>query len=812
MKKTVIFKRLFFVAGTLALCATLSAQDIPTPPSGTDVFPQWQALQDDTSVNNLFWSMPGTPLATWDKAGFVHLPANFSNTEHERVSWDIKINSDMRLRRGVAFDFFCSSLKPFFYFSIYFRSGKGWYSVTFAPEVEGQWQRVVINKTEARTENSVAGWNKIDRIRISGWRGNNMDAYCAIANLGMSGDKAEAVVIRADSNMTSSSEAKSYATYATTLSDTFAAIGLEAIQLSDLDVTPEVLKEIKLVALPYNSKLPAAVASTLKGFTNAGGKLLVCYSLPAEIGELLGLRTIRSVVPEPDTFNGFAATSQALLTQPSFASQKSWRTVIVAPTDENNARVIANWRDSKGEDTPYPAITLTPNGAYIGHIWMGGRSKSVNQLMAAITDHLKPGVWQKWVEKSYAECSVLDGVGDLTVIQKEVEQSNSQDARQALTVAKKRCQEVEALIRSHKWLESQDAVEEAYTALQRAWFLTRKSKPNEHRAFWCHSAFGLPGKSWDEAIKFLKDSGFTAILPNMLWGGTTYYPSTVLPNYVELAERGDQMALCLAACKKYGIECHVWKVNWNMSRHATEQHAQEMAAAGRVQKDFAGVVHDRWLCPSHPANQDLEVAAMVELVQNYAIDGVHFDYIRYPDSNSCFCDGCRARFEALLGHPVTNWPEDTRQVAEIRESWLNFRRANIDRVVERVAQGVRETHAGVKVSAAVFGNWPRDRDSVGQDWKMWCEKGWLDFVCPMNYVDSNRAFENMVTRQLEFVGKTPIYPGIGLSCWRDPRDAVKLAQQIEITRKLGLTGFTVFNYGSNVEDVLPALRLGLTAP
>jgi hypothetical protein len=56
-----------------------------------------------------------------------------------------------------------------------------------------------------------------------------------------------------------------------------------------------------------------------------------------------------------------------------------------------------------------------------------------------------------------------------------------------------------------------------------------------------------------------------------------------------------------------------------------------------------------------------------------------------------------------------------------------------------------------------------------------------------------------------------LYPGIGLSCWKNPLDAAKLAEQIEITRELGLSGFTVFNYDANAEAVLPWLRLGVTA-
>lgn len=81
----------------------------------------------------------------------------------------------------------------------------------------------------------------------------------------------------------------------------------------------------------------------------------------------------------------------------------------------------------------------------------------------------------------------------------------------------------------------------------------------------------------------------------------------------------------------------------------------------------------------------------------------------------------------------------------------------------------------------------------------------------MDYLDSNLSFREVVSLQKTFVGKARLYPGIGLSCWKDSRNAVKLAEQIEIVRELGLSGFTVFNYDSNAEAVLPYLRLGVTA-
>ena len=72
-------------------------------------------------------------------------------------------------------------------------------------------------------------------------------------------------------------------------------------------------------------------------------------------------------------------------------------------------------------------------------------------------------------------------------------------------------------------------------------------------------------------------------------------------------------------------------------------------------------------------------------------------------------------------------------------------------------------------------------------------------------------FRSQVAMQKEVVGKTRLYPGIGLSCFKpDGREAVKIARQIEIVRALGLDGFTVFNLDRTAERVLPELRTGVT--
>ena len=343
------------------------------------------------------------------------------------------------------------------------------------------------------------------------------------------------------------------------------------------------------------------------------------------------------------------------------------------------------------------------------------------------------------------------------------------------------------------------------------WLASRPSRKGEKRAFWCHSARGLGGgRDWDASIKFLKEQGFNTILPNLCWGGVAFYPSKVLPVAADVATKGDAFEQCRAACRKYGVEMHVWKVCWNMGHHTTAAFVKKMKDAGRTQVDWKGAAKERWLCPSHPDNQTMEIEAMVELAK-MGPDGIHFDYIRYPGSECCFCAGCRARFEAEIGASVENWPADVRDNEKLKDRWNEFRRANITKVVRTVSERVRREAPGIQISAALMTSPASAVSAMAQDWPTWCADGLLDFACHMDYVNAAPQFRSQVRAQLRHCGKVPLYPGIGLSCWpNDGRDAERLARQIEAARALGLKGFTVFNFDHRAEQALPLMRLGVT--
>ena len=721
------------------------------------VLPAWAALTNAAAVKAAITTGESTWPAEFLAPGAVKLPVDFTAAPAARASWDVKLSCDLRAEPGLQFDFVCGDLTQFTSFSCYLKSGNGWYSASFAPEEDAVWTHIRIPKGHFRTEGAPEGWEKISTMRISGWRAGTNSTVCAIANVATSGTTPDVAIVYAESLAAKGgAEAKGYMQFAATVAASLDALGVGSAIIADTDLTPELLAPMKAVVLPYNPSVPTNAFTAIRSFVLGGRKLFACYSLPKDVADLLGVElkgTVRPTDRGEASIAGFLRVGTGLPRQPEFAPQQSWITSVVRLG--KGATAVATWGTGKKEAMKYPALVRASTGVYMAHVWLGGTSGAQGQLMRAIVGDLAP--------------------------------------------------ELEARIAARE-----KAKEERRLAI-RAWLADCPSKMGEHRAFWCHSARGLGGDhNWDSSIRFLKGTGFNAILANLCWGGVAFYDSKVLPVAPEVATRGDALKECLAACRKYGVKCHVWKVCWNMGSHTSQAFADRMAATNRVQVASNGTVKGRWLCPSNPDNQQLEIDAMCELARK-GVDGIHFDYVRYPDVNHCFCAGCRTRFEAFAGVSLTNWPAQVRADEALKLKWAAFRASNITKVVQTVAQRVHAESPGVQISAAVFRNPATDADSVGQDWSRWCREGWLDFVCPMDYIESAAMFKSQIRMQKEAVGKAKLYPGIGLSCWtNDGEDAVRLAKQIQAVRELGLGGFTVFNFDRRAEAVLPLMRLGVT--
>ncbi|MBQ7030483.1 MAG: family 10 glycosylhydrolase, partial [Thermoguttaceae bacterium] len=625
-------------------------------------------------------------------------------------------------------------------------------------------------------------------------------------------------------------------------------------------VSAEALRGRPCVFLPIAERIRPETVDALCEYVDDGGFVFAFYNAPENLLRKLGFERGHYVRCEDAGFDvaemrfddgvlneaaarGFELPSKieqhswALMTAEPLAGWESGRTSPIF--GDKRARKLAVWFDKNGKSVAQPAILASPNGFFCSHIFLDEGATAQATLVEAFVSAFDANLerrraWQNW--RSIFEIG-LEPEDDVLAKRREtLDALEKALAKRGWTLA-----DVARLIGGEEFDDfvGEDAgnareAQNAETAQSRAdlaalradvdairaefvdaYCRSLPSRAGEGRFWWEHSGFGIERGDWEKTAQALADAGFNGVIPNMLGGGVAYYRSEILPVAPSVEEYGDQIAAAVAACKKRGIETHIWKVCFNAS-NAPAEFLAEMRAQGRLQVSLDGE-ESPWLCPSHPANLELERAALEEVATKYDVDGIHLDYIRYPDDNHCFCDGCKARFSAeyerKTGRKLDNFPTCVRENKEIRAAFDEWRRSHITSLVRSVRKTLDEKRPNVALSAAVFSGVDSAKRSVAQDWIGWIDEGLLDFVCPMDYTSDAAGFAATVRGQLDAVaGRTPVYPGIGMTATGISMAAEQVAAQVVEARKAGADGFTIFNLDPRTAKVaLPALKKGATA-
>ena len=666
-----------------------------------------------------------------------------------RLVLDIRHPLDLRVESGISFDISSPDWSRFSRMLVYFKSGNGWYQGSFEIEGEEACQRITVYKRDITgMEGDPSGWGNVSVVRIAAYRAATAVGNAEISVSGLAYVSASAEVLL----VASGKKDDSYLHYAATFSRTMDAAGIVHASVLDHELRADDLKGRKVAVLPYNGSFPEGKESMILDFIAGGGKVVACYTVPVKILSAIGIRrtgwfSAASGAEAP--FTGFLRTESGLKGQPSFVPQVSGYAVIAEPAAEGE--VVANWANADRGDSGKPAIVRTGKGVFISHVWAGGATPDKVALMQSVFQALHP---------------------DLS------------------RVFKRRRDEIARLRRES---------EAELMAVARV-------APGERFAVWCHTAYG-PDTSWDKAVGVLAKAGCTDLIPNLCWGGHAYYRSSVLPVHKAVSARGDAYELVREACRKYGIRFHVWRVCGNL-HGCPKEYRERLRSEKRLAVRFDGTEMDGWVCLSHPDNLETEIASLEELAAKGA-PGVHLDYIRYRDRDTCFCDACRERFERFIGGKIDGWPRAVRTDRRLEAKWTEFRCGNIDKIVRDVYRRVKAKNPKCEVSAAVFHTWASAPDQVAQSAAKWCGEGILDFICPMDYTASTSFFANSVRDQMKLAGKVPMLPGIGLSCWRDNGDDAKLfARQISAARAEKAAGWTLFDLNERGYNAVKVMAKG----
>lgn len=324
-----------------------------------------------------------------------------------------------------------------------------------------------------------------------------------------------------------------------------------------------------------------------------------------------------------------------------------------------------------------------------------------------------------------------------------------------------------------KWSLSAHLAREKAAEREMISYASRQSpRRGEIHAVWDHSGCGLYPGNWPKTISLLKASGVTDLFVNVAGAGFAHYASSVLPRSKIFSEEGDQLARCLAAARGSGIRVHAWMLCFTGAR-STPGRMEIFSRRGWRLKNRSGKLTE-YLDPSIPEVRAYVLSAVEELAVRYPVSGVHLDFVRWGDSSVK---------PSNASAYVTKFMADARRKVA-RPKWL---------------------------TAAVYGAYPQCVASVGQNWTVWVDSGFVDYIVPMDYTESTLRLTELLLQQAATktrARKTIV--GLGVTANESRLDARKTIDQIKLTRRFGFAGNALFDLDVTLEKkILPYLSLGV---
>ncbi len=329
-------------------------------------------------------------------------------------------------------------------------------------------------------------------------------------------------------------------------------------------------------------------------------------------------------------------------------------------------------------------------------------------------------------------------------------------------------------------------------------------------------------------------SGFNTLLVQVRGRADAYYANGLDPRPAALAGQPtfDPLAATVARAHAAGLQVHAW-INVNLVAgagelpsardHVVYRHPEWLMVPRALAEDLNGVdphspqylgrlaryvrgqaadLEGLYLSPIAEASADYTVGVVRDIVSRYAVDGVHLDYVRYPNDEFDYSRDALTAFR-LNTVPDLSAAETRRYDARLAgdplvytaafpERWRAFRAGRMTALMSRLADAVRAARPSITISAAVTPDVTDASTHRLQDWRTWLDRGLVDVICPMAYTTDGDVFTSQIAAAREIAGRHLVWAGIG--AYR--LSSGQIAENVQAARRLGAGGSILFSYDS----------------
>lgn len=286
----------------------------------------------------------------------------------------------------------------------------------------------------------------------------------------------------------------------------------------------------------------------------------------------------------------------------------------------------------------------------------------------------------------------------------------------------------------------------------------------------------------------LKNANFNTLFLQVRLRGDLLYPSasepqsSVLTGSSSILPDYDPLAFAIKECHKRGIALHAWIVTFPLGNRSHVKSLRQQSIVARHPHWTIYHKGEYYLDPGLPEVRQYLCNLVGDLVRRYDVDGVHFDYIRYPEQAGSFNDSRSFKKYASTGQDKASWRE-----------------SNINTLLRQISQTVTSIRPYTLVSTAPLGRYREipgrkhsgwtAKESVHQDPKAWFREGSVDFVVPMMYYRDG-LFDPYLRDWKEQMGGGIVIPGLGAYRTQDQSrwSPETIERQMQLIRQEGLGG------------------------
>jgi uncharacterized lipoprotein YddW (UPF0748 family) len=354
---------------------------------------------------------------------------------------------------------------------------------------------------------------------------------------------------------------------------------------------------------------------------------------------------------------------------------------------------------------------------------------------------------------------------------------------------------------------------------------TPTATPTPVRGMWVYSSDYRKPEAAAKLVAMAKRARLNRIIALVYSAGRAHYPSKVAPTKLKSATP-DSLANLIDVAHLNNLEVHVYvasmvgrtgaKANTIIGLHPDwamyDDRGRSLDSYSRSERnrDWIEAV---WLDPGHPKVGDYIERLCAELLENYAVDGLSLDFIRYPSTNA-FSTGlfyppnrtfgynpeALAQYKMSGGSdPLTLLRKRSAMMKKMGTAayeracwqWDQWRRDQVTAIVRRVVAARDRLRPGAEISASVIPQPGRAYLTYYQDWPMWLETGLLDRVYPMAYTIDGVLLDRIAKEATAFApDRYRVVLGLGI--YKNAHDLDQMKKQMRYGMD-NCGGFSLFS-------------------